>query len=47
MRDIYENIEVYNPKKEHKTLIVFDDRIADMLSYEKLQQIATELYCFH
>ena len=29
--DIYKNIEKYNPSKENKTLIVFDDMIADIL----------------
>ena len=32
MDDIYRNIEEYNPEKEHKILILFDDNIADMLS---------------
>ena len=32
MDDIYKNIEEYNPNKKHKTLIVFDDLIADMPS---------------
>ena len=32
MNDIYKNIEEYNPNKKIKTLIVFDDMIADMLS---------------
>ena len=31
MDDIYKNVEEYNPNKNHKMLIVFDDRIADML----------------
>ena len=44
MDDIYENIEEYNPNKEHKILIVFDDRIAHMRSNKKLQQIVTKLY---
>ena len=30
------NIEEWNPGKTHKTLIVFDDMIADMLSNKKL-----------
>ena len=30
--DIYENIEEYNPNRKQKTLIAFDDMIADMLS---------------
>ena len=35
MDDIYKNIEEYNPKKERKILIVFDDMIADILSNKK------------
>ena len=38
--DIYENIEEYNPGKERKVLIVFEDMIGDLLSDKK---IATEL----
>ena len=44
MDNIYENIEEYNPNKEYKISIVFDDMIPDMLSNKKLQQIATELF---
>ena len=43
MDDIYENIEEYNPDKEHQILIAFDDLIADMLSNKKLQQIVKEI----
>ena len=43
MYDIYKNIEEFNPNKKHKILIVFDDMIADMLSYKKLNPIVTEL----
>ena len=35
MDDIYETIEEYNPSKEGKILIFFDDMIADMLSNKK------------
>ena len=31
MNDIYKNVEKYNPNRNHKMLIVFDDMIADML----------------
>ena len=31
MRDVYKNINYYNPNKENKILIVFDDMIADMI----------------
>ena len=38
IHDIYKNIQVYNPNKKLKTLIVFDDMIADVLSNNKLFQ---------
>ena len=38
MVDIYKNIEDYNPNKNCKKLIVFDDMIDDMLSNKKLIQ---------
>ena len=44
MDDIYKNIEEYNPYKEQKTLIVFDDMIADILSNKTLNPIETELF---
>ena len=44
MDDIYRNIDKYNPNKKRKTLIVFDDMIADMLSNKKLNSIETELF---
>ena len=31
MQDVYKNIDKYNPDKENKILIVFDDMIADMI----------------
>ena len=43
MDDIYKNIEDYNPNKNGKILIVFDDIIADMLSNKTLNPIVTEL----
>ena len=43
MDDIYKNIEEYNPDKEQKILVVFDDIIADMLSNKNLNPIVTEL----
>ena len=36
--DIYGNIKEYNPNKERKILILFDDMIADMPSNEELIQ---------
>ena len=34
----------YNPDKENKTLIFFDDMIADMIHNKKLNSIVTELF---
>ena len=36
--------DIYNPNKKHKTLIIFDDTIADMLSNKKLNPMYTELF---
>ena len=44
MADIYKNIKEYNPNKERKILIIFDDMIAEMLNNKKLNPIATELF---
>ena len=44
MDDICENIEECNSHKKRKTLIVFDNMIADMLSNKKLNPIVTELF---
>ena len=44
MHDIYKNINNYNPNKENKILIVFDDMIADMIHNKKLNSIVTELF---
>ena len=44
MRDVYKNINYYNPYKENKILIVFDDMIADMINNRKLDSIVTELF---
>ena len=35
MHDVYKNINDYNPDKENKILIVFDDMIADMILNSK------------
>ena len=43
MYEVYENIDDYNPDKENKILIVFDDVIADMINNKKLDSIVTEL----
>ena len=44
MHDVYKNINEYNPDKERKILIVFDDMIADMINNKKLNSIVTELF---
>ena len=37
-------MQKYNPDKENKILIVFDDMIADMINNKKLNSIVTELF---
>ena len=32
MKDVYKNIEEYNPIKKRKVLIALDDMIADMIN---------------
>ena len=44
MHNVYKNIDDYNPDKENKILIVFDDMIADMIQNKKLNSIVTELF---
>ena len=44
MRDVYKNINYYNPDKENKILIVFDNMIADMIHNKKLNSVVTELF---
>ena len=44
MHKVYKNIDKYNPDKENKVLIVFDDMIADMISNKKLNAVVTELF---
>ena len=44
MRDVYKNMNYYNPYKENEILIVFDDMIADMINNKKLNSIVTELF---
>ena len=44
MQDVYRNIEDYNPRKNRKVLIVFDDMIADMINNKKLDSVVTELF---
>ena len=40
---VYKNIDEYNPDKQNKILIVFDDMIVDMIHNRKLNSIVTEL----
>ena len=44
MNDVYKNIDDYNPDKENKILIVFDDMNADMIHNKKLNSMVTELF---
>ena len=44
MDDVYKNINHYNPSRERKILIVFDDMIADIMSNKKFQAIIKELF---
>ena len=42
MRDVYKNIDDYNPDKDNKKLIVVDIMIADMINNRNLNSIVTE-----
>ena len=44
MQDVCKNIEDYNPIKNRKILIVFDEMIADMINNKKLNPVVTELF---
>ena len=44
MYDVYKNINNYNPDRENKILIVFDDMIAVMINNKKLNSIVTESF---
>ena len=44
MDDVYENIDDYNPNRQRKILIVFDDMIADIMTNKKFQAIIKELF---
>ena len=44
MHDVYKNTDDYNPNKDNKKLIDFDDMIADMINNKKLNLIVTELF---
>ena len=43
MKDVFKNIEDYNPGKKRKVLIVFDDMIDDIINNKKLNPVVTEL----
>ena len=43
-RYVYKIIGDYNPRKNRKVLIVFDDMIADMINNKKLNPMVTELF---
>ena len=44
MGDVYQDINDYNPNKENKILIIFDDMIADLINNKKLNSIVTKLF---
>ena len=44
MKDNYENNNEHNPNKKRKTLIAFNDMLADVLSHKQRQLVVTELY---
>ena len=44
MDGVYENIDDYDPNRQRKILIVFDDMIADIMTNKKFQAIIKELF---
>ena len=44
MHNVYKNINYYNPDKENKILIVFDNMVADMINNKKLNSVVTDLF---
>ena len=44
MHKVYKNIDDYNPDKDNKNLIVFDDIIPDMINNTKPNSIVTDLF---
>ena len=44
MDEIYQNINDYNPSRKRKSLIVFGDMIADIMTNKKFQAIIKELF---
>ena len=44
MDDVYEDIDNYNPNRDKKVLIAFDDMIADIMTNKRFQAIIKELF---
>ena len=44
MDDVYNNIDDYNPKRKRKTLTLFDDMMADIMTNKRFQVIIKELF---
>ena len=44
MDDVYNDIDNYNPTRNQKIVIVFDDMIVDMNNNRKFQAIIKELF---
>ena len=44
MDDVYNNTDDYNPNRNRKILIVFDNVIADIITNKKFQAIIKKLF---
>ena len=44
MDNVYGNINDYNASRKRKTLIIFDDMIADVMTNKKIQAIIKQLF---
>ena len=44
MDDVYEDINDYNPNRQRKIVIVFDDMIVDIMSNKKFEAMIKELF---
>ena len=44
MDNVYDNINDYNASRKRKTLIIFDDMIADVMTNKKIQAIIKQLF---
>ena len=42
--DVYENNDDYNSSRKRKTLVVFNDMIADIMTNKKIQPIIKEIF---